>query len=313
MVRHVISWAHDKWTGKELEEMIDLGIDMKKNPENYSQALKDKTLIMLFEKTSTRTRLSFEIGMTKLGGHGIFFDWQKSNLGVTAARLESTVMSRYADFIMARLKKNDTLMKIAKGAEVPVINALDEKYHPCQGLADYMTVKEKAREFSKARMIYIGIANNVSNSLVSAGTMLGCEVYLVTPEKDPDCKDEELEKIAEETGLYHEVNTVEEALDTDKTCFVYTDTWVNLEFFKDPKFKEEKDRRMKEFMPLQINKKMVEAKKPYAMHCMPIHVGYEMSEDVLPEEYKKNIIYDQAENRMWVQMGMLVFLDKNRK
>ena len=90
-------------------------------------------LIMLFEKTSTRTRLSFEIGMTKLGGHGIFFDWAKSNLGITEANLESAVMSRYGDAIMARLKKNETLMKIASGASVPVINALCEKYHPCQG------------------------------------------------------------------------------------------------------------------------------------------------------------------------------------
>ncbi|MHA2296812.1 MAG: ornithine carbamoyltransferase [Candidatus Hodarchaeales archaeon] len=309
MVRHVISWKD--WEGKELTEMIDLGLDMKQNPEKYNQALKDKTLIMLFEKTSTRTRLSFEIGMTKLGGHGIFFDWQKSNIGVTEANLEAAVMSRYADFVMARLKKNETLVKLAKGATVPLINALDEKYHPCQGLADYMTVKEKAGDFSKARMIYVGIANNVSNSLMSAGTKLGCEVVLVTPEKDPDAIDEELEKQAKETGLYHEVETVKEALETEKKCFVYTDTWINLEWFNNPDFKEEKDRRLKSFMPVQLNKKMIEGYDPYVMHCMPIHLGYEFGEDVLPENYEKTIIYDQAENRMWAQMGLLVWLNRN--
>ncbi|MFW9991773.1 MAG: ornithine carbamoyltransferase [Candidatus Odinarchaeota archaeon] len=310
MVRHVISWKD--WTGKELAEMIDLGLDMKKDPEKYNQALKDKTLIMLFEKTSTRTRLSFEIGMTKLGGHGIFFDWQKSNIGVTEANLEAAVMSRYADFIMARLKKNETLMKLAKGATVPVINALDEKYHPCQGLADYMTVKEKAGEYAKARMIYVGIANNVSNSLISAGTKLGCEVVLVTPEKDPDAVDGELEEQARKTGLYHEMGTVKEALETEKKCFVYTDTWVNLEYFNDPAFAEEKERRLKTFMPLQLNKKMIEGKEDaLIMHCMPVHVSYEMNEDILPENYENNIMYDQAENRMWAQMGLLAWLDRH--
>jgi len=309
VVRHVITWKD--WEGREISEMINSALDIKSNQSLYREALKDKSLIMLFEKTSTRTRLSFEIGMTKLGGHGIFFDWQKSNIGVTAARLESAVMSRYADFIMARLKKNETLMKLAKGATVPLINALDEKYHPCQALADYMTVKERVKDFSKARMIYVGIANNVSNSLVSAGTAIGCEVFLVTPEKDPDAVDSELEEKARATGLYHEVEDIKEALDTDKQCFVYTDTWVNLEYFNDPAFKEEKERRLKVFMPLQVNKKLVEGYDPYIMHCMPVHVGYEMSEDILPENHEKNIMYDQAENRMWAQMGMLVWLDKH--
>lgn len=310
MVKHVISWKD--WDGKEIAEMIDLGIDIKNNPEKYNEELKDQSLIMLFEKTSTRTRLSFEIGMTKLGGHGIFFDWAKSNLGITEANLESAVMSRYAEFIMARLKKNETLMKIASGATIPVINALCELYHPCQGLADYMTVKELAGDFSKARMVYVGMYNNVANSLVSAGTALGCEVYCVTPEKNAPAHDEELLEKARKTGLFHETLDMKEAFDTDKIVFVYTDTWIDLEFITNPDFADEKERRLKVMMPYQLNKKMIEGHEPYILHCMPIHLGYEMNEDLLPENYEKTKIYRQAENRMWAQMGLLAYLSRNK-
>ena len=292
---------------EELEYLINLGIKIKKNPKKYQDKLKRKILVMLFEKSSTRTRTSFESGMTQLGGHAIFLDWKSSQLSI-GAELKDEVRSieRYCDIIAARVKKHKTLEEMAKVVKKPVINMLCEKYHPCQALGDMMTIKEKFGKLEGLKLVYTGIANNVSNSLVAAGTKLGMKVTLAIPEKDHDAIDLELEMKAKATRLYEETKNLKSALkDAD---VIYTDTWVNMEFMNDPKFVEEKERRLKIFMPYQVNKKLLEEADSHAkiMHCLAAHVGYEITRDAI--DHPNSIIFDQAENRLHIQKAILISL-----
>ncbi len=295
---------------KELEYLIDLGIKIKRKPKRYQNKLKRKTLVMLFEKSSTRTRTSFESGMTQLGGHAIFLDWKSSQLSI-GAELKDEVRSieRYCDVIAARVRKHKILQEIAKAVKKPVINMLSEKYHPCQGLGDMMTIKEHLGSLEGKKLVYTGIANNVSNSLVAAGIKLGMKVTLAIPEKDSDSIDKELESQARATGLYEETTDLKSAIkDAD---IVYTDTWVNMEFMSDLKFAEEKERRLKTFMPYQVNAKLLEESGSHAkiMHCLAAHVGYEITRDAI--DHSNSIIFDQAENRLHIQKAILVSLVKS--
>jgi len=277
---------------KELEYLINLGIKIKNNPKKYRNKLRRKTLVMLFEKSSTRTRTSFEAGMTQLGGHAIFLDWKSSQLSI-GAELKDEVRSieRYCDIISARVRKHETIQEITDTVKKPVINMLSEKYHPCQALGDMMTIKEHLGSLKGKRLVFTGIANNVSNSLVVAGTKLGMKVTLAIPEKDPNVVDSELEKQAKATGLYEETTDLKSAVkDAD---IVYTDTWVNIEFMNDPKFVKEKERRLKTFMPYQVNKKLLDEIGSHAkiMHCLAAHVGYEITRDAI--DHPNSIIFDQ--------------------
>jgi ornithine carbamoyltransferase len=292
------------WAPKQIEEVIDRSIEIKKNPAKYRTLLRDKSLAMIFQKTSTRTRVSFEVAMTQLGGHALFLDWRTTNLVLADVGDETKYLSRNVDCIMARLMRNVDLKAMADASRVPVINGCDEKYHPCQGLADLMTVKEKKGKLKGAKLVYIGVHNNVCNSLIVGCTKTGVEITTVTPLKNEPSIDRELLKAAEKTGLYHSTLDVKKAvLDAD---FVYTDTWVDMEFFLDPKFKEEKEKRLKLMMPYQINKELMKGSKAYIMHDMPIHRGYEISADVINSP--KSVIYQQAENRLHTAKAVLLKL-----
>ena len=296
-----------EYTKKDITQIIDLGIKIKKNPEKYSKALKNKTLVMLFEKSSTRTRTSFEAGMTQLGGHAIFLDWQSSQLSI-GAELKDEVRSieRYADIIAARVKKHQTLQEIVKYVKKPVINMLCEKYHPCQGLGDMMTIKEKFGKFKGLKLVFTGIANNVSNSLVVAGTKLGMKVTLAVPEQHPISIDKQLIKNAEATGLFELTKDLKRTVkDAD---VIYTDTWIDMEFMNNPKFAKEKERRLKTFMPYQVNAKLLKetGSKAKIMHCLAAHVGYEITRDAI--DHPNSIIFDQAENRLHVQKAIMALM-----
>lgn len=295
-----------EYDGKWIESVVDLGIEIKKNPAKYVEALKDRSLIMVFQKSSTRTRLSFEIGMTKLGGHGVFVDARTTHLSISKVGDEAKVMSRYGDAIMVRPLKNETVTEFARVSQVPVINGLCEKYHPCQALADLMTIKEKKGKLEGVKVVYLGIANNVSNSLSMACAKTGAKFTLCVPEKDPDSLDEEHLAMVKATGNYTEEPDIGKAV--PGADILYTDTWVNMEFFNDPKFAEEKERREKLFMPYQLNKAMLEKAGPQAnsMHDMPAHIDYEIDEEALRGE--RSLAFDQAENRMWAQMALLIKL-----
>lgn len=302
MMMHLLTLKD--WTSGQVEDAIERSIEIKKNPAEYRAALKDKSLAMIFQKTSTRTRVSFEVAMTQLGGHALYMDWRTTNLVLGDVGDETRYMSRNVDCIMARLLRNADLRAMAEASKVPVINGCDEKYHPCQAIADLMTVKEKKGYLKGLKLVYIGVHNNVCNSLIVGCTKTGLKITTVTPIKNEASLDKELVEAAKKTRLFETTLDAKRAVrDAD---IVYTDTWVDMEFFLDPKFKEEKERKIKLMMPYQINKQLMHGSNALIMHDMPIHRGYEISEDVI--ESPRSIIYDQSENRLYSAKGILLEL-----
>ena len=284
--------------------MVDKGIEIKRNPEKYRTALEGKSAALIFQKTSTRTRVAFEVAMTQLGGHGLFIDWRTTNFALADIADETQYLSRNVDCIMARLLKNVDLQKMADVSLVPMINGCDDKYHPSQAIADLITVKEKKGLLKGAKLVYIGIHNNVCNSLIEGCTKAGVRVITVTPVFNEPTRDEELLKEAKKTGLWETTLDVKKAVkDAD---FVYTDTWVDMEFFLDPKFAAEKEKRLQLMMPYQVNKELLKGTNAYIMHDMPIHRGYEISTDVISSP--KSVIYEQSENRLYSAKSILLKL-----
>jgi len=292
------------WTLEQIVEVIDKSIEIKRKPTEYRSALEDKSLAMIFQKTSTRTRTSFEVAMTQLGGHAIYMDWRTTNLVLADIRDETRYLSRNVDCIMARLFKHADLKAMAGASRVPVINGCDEKYHPCQAISDLMTIKEKKGRLEGLKLVYIGVHNNVCNSLIEGCTKVGMAITAVTPTVNKASLDEELLEKAKGTGLYKTTTDVKRAV--EDCDVVYTDTWVDMEFFLDPKFKEEKEKRIKLMMPYQVNKELLKGSDALVMHDMPIHRGYEITGDVV--ESSNSIIYDQSENRLYSAKGILLKL-----
>jgi len=292
------------WTSEQIRDAIDKSIEIKNKPDEYRTSLKDKSLTMIFQKTSTRTRISFEVAMTQLGGHAIYMDWRTTNFVLADTRDETRYLSTNVDCIMARLFKHADLKAMAEASKVPIINGCDEKYHPCQAISDLMTIKEKKGSLRGLKLVYIGVHNNVCNSLIEGCTKMGMKITTVTPMVNEPSFDRELVERAEETGLYETTRDVKRAVkDSD---IVYTDTWVDMEFFLDPKFKEEKERRMKLMMPYQVNKELLKDNDALIMHDMPIHRGYEITGDMV--ESPNSVIYDQSENRLYSAKGILLKL-----
>ncbi|MCW4001061.1 MAG: ornithine carbamoyltransferase [Candidatus Bathyarchaeota archaeon] len=281
--------------GKDLLDLVDLGIQTKQNPKKYLKTFEGKSAALIFQKTSTRTRVSFEVAMTQLGGHGLFIDWRSTNFTLADIGDEMQYLSRNVDCIMARLLYNRDLQKMAAASKVPVVNGCDDMYHPSQALADLITIKEKHGKLEGAKLVYIGVHNNVTNSLIEACTKTGVKLTTVTPIFNEAARDEELLAAAKKTGLWESTLDVKAAVsDAD---FVYTDTWIDMEFFTDPKFESEKEKRIKLMMPYQINLKLLSGCDPYIMHDMPIHRGYEISAEAISNA--KSVIYQQAENRLY--------------
>jgi ornithine carbamoyltransferase len=304
---HLINFKN--LSGQQLMDIIDEAIEVKKNPEKYKAALEGKSLAMIFQKTSTRTRVSFEVAMTQLGGHALYIDWRTTNFTIADVYDETQYLSRNVDCIMARLLRNADLQVMANASRVPVINGCDEKYHPSQAIADLMTMKEKKGKLKGLKLVYVGIHNNVCNSLIEGCTKTGVKITTVTPIFNEPSRDNELLKSAEKSGLWKTSLDVEEAVkDAD---FVYTDTWIDMEFFSDPKFSAEKEKRLKIMMPYQINKKLLGKSNAYIMHDMPIHRGYEISADII--ESPNSVIYEQSENRLYSAKAILLKLLENSR
>jgi len=299
---HLINFK--ELSGQQIAEIVDKAIEVKQNPEKYRKALDGKSLAMIFQKTSTRTRVSFEVAMTQLGGHALYIDWRTTNFTIADIYDETQYLSRNVDCIMARLLRNADLQVMAKASRVPVINGCDEKYHPSQAIADLMTMKEKKGRLKGLKLVYVGVHNNVCNSLIEGCTKTGVKIVTVTPIINEPSRDDELLEEAKKTGLYEKTLDVKEALkDAD---FVYTDTWVDMEFFTDPKFAAEKEKRIKLMMPYQINRELLKGCDALIMHDMPIHRGYEISADVI--ESPNSVIYEQSENRLYSAKAILLKL-----
>jgi ornithine carbamoyltransferase len=301
-MKHLVNFKD--WNPREVGLLIDKGLEVKREPEKYHDALEARSLAMIFQKTSTRTRVSFEVAMTQLGGHAIYMDWLTTQFALSDIADEVKYLSRNVDCIMARLKKNTDLMKMAAASQVPVINGCDEKYHPCQAVADLMTVKAHKEKLKGLRLVYIGVHNNVCNSLIEACTMTGIQITTVTPIMHELAQDNELIEKARKTGLYNTTLDAKKAVrDAD---VVYTDTWIDMELFLDPKFKEEKEKRIRLMMPYQINSKLLGDSKALIMHDMPIHRGYEISTEMI--EVSNSVIFEQAENRLHSEKAILLKL-----
>jgi ornithine carbamoyltransferase len=299
---HLINFQ--ELSGQELNVLVDLGIEVKHNPKKYRKAFEGKSAALIFQKTSTRTRVAFEVAMTQLGGHGLFIDWRTTNFTLADISDEIQYLSRNVDCIMARLLYNADLMKMAKASHVPVINGCDEKYHPSQALADLITIKEKKGKLKGAKLVYIGVHNNVCNSLIEGCTKTGIKLTTVTPIFNEAARDDELLSAAKKTGLWQSTLDAKKAVkDAD---FVYTDTWIDMEFFTDPKFAAEKEKMIKLMMPYQIKAELLKEINPYIMHDMPIHRGYEISAEAI--ENPKAVIYEQAENRLYSAKAILLKL-----
>jgi ornithine carbamoyltransferase len=291
-------------TGRQLTDIVEKGIDIKHNPQKYRTELEGKSSALIFQKTSTRTRVSFEVAMTQLGGHALFIDWRTTNFALADISDETHYLSRNVDCIMARLMRNADLQEMASASRVPVINGCDEKYHPSQAIADLITIKERKGSLLEAKLVYIGIHNNVCNSLIEGCTKTGVKITTITPIFNEPARDEELLKEAKNTGLWENTLDVKRAVkDAD---FVYTDTWIDMEFFADPKFAAEKEKRIKLMMPYQVNKGLLMGTNIYVMHDMPIHRGYEISSDLI--DSPKSVIFEQSENRLYSAKSILLKL-----
>lgn len=298
------------FTAEELQGILDLALDMKKNPDKYSEALKGKKLYTLFEKTSTRTFLSFTTGMTELGGTYYNQLWKDSNFVLGEPVSEIKYVCRNVDIIMARLVKNETVELFGKNATVPFINGCDNSYHPCQILADALTIMEKFGSL-EIKFLYIGAKNNVFNSLVEffskmkKGTLYGLTPLVNDTACGPDFYEE-----AKKTGYYVELDpnmSIEEAKTYVKDMdVVYTDTWLDMEFFNDPAYQDKKKELMNKMMPYQLNDEFLEGSKAIVFHDMPMHVGFEISESV--EMKNLDHILDQAENRRHAEKAVMVTL-----
>jgi ornithine carbamoyltransferase len=291
-------------SGEQINGFVDLGIEVKGNSEKYKKALDAKSLALIFQKTSTRTRVAFEVAMTQLGGHALYIDWRTTNFTLADIYDEMQYLSRNVDCIMARLLRNADLQRIMDASLVPVINGCDEKYHPSQAIADLITIKERKGKLEGVKLTYIGVHNNLCNSLIEGCTKTGIELTTLTPIINEQALDEELIKAGKKTGLWKTTLDVKEAV--TEADFVYTDTWIDMEFFADPKFSAEKEKRLKQMMPYQINKELLKNSDAYIMHDMPIHRGYEISADVI--ENSKSVIYEQAENRLYSAKAILLKL-----
>lgn len=309
-MKNMINFSN--FSKEELNEIIDLAYDMKQTPEKYSKALEGKKLYTLFEKTSTRTFLSFSTGITELGGTYYNQLWEDSNfvLGETVSELK--YVCRNVDIIMARLIKNETVEMFNKYTTVPFINGCDSTYHPCQILADALTLKEHFGGLN-VKLMYIGAKNNVFNSLVEFFAKMGeGTIYGLTPLVNDTAVDADFYERAKSSGHYVELDpgmSMEEARKyASEMDVLYTDTWVDMEFFNNPAYQQQKEETLAKMMPYQINKEFLGGGKAKVMHDMPMHVGFEISQEVVDENLE--FILDQAENRRHAEKAVMFTLLK---
>jgi ornithine carbamoyltransferase len=292
----------------ECERIIERAIELKKDRHSHATALKNKTLLMLFEKPSLRTRLSFETGMTQLSGHAIFYSIKDSPLGKKESVSDTAkTASRFVDVIAARVFSRNDVRALAENSDVPVINMLDDFGHPCQILCDFQTIREKKGSFKNLKLSYFGDShNNVTYDLMRMSALFGIRMDVACP-AGPDYSPEkevvdEIEKLSARSGAKVRIlhDAAEAVRDSD---VVYTDSWMS---YGIPAEKEAD--RKKIFMPYQVNSDLMKKAKPGAlfMNCLPAMRGYEQTAEVI--DGPQSVVFDQAENRLHAQKAILLFL-----
>lgn len=297
------------FTKEEILEIIDIGLEIKKNLASniYNQELKNQTLAMIFEKSSTRTRVSFETGMFQLGGHALFLSNRDIHLGRgEPVKDTARVISSMCDMVMIRTYEHSMIEEFARYSKVPVINGLTDSYHPVQLLADYMTLVEY-NAHKNIVAAYVGDGNNMTHSWMILAAKLGFELRIATPkgyEVDADILSEALEIAKESGAVIKTMNDPKEAV-KDATV-VTTDTWTSMGQ------EEEKEQRIKIFKGFMVDEDMMSLAHSDAkfLHCLPAYRGLEVSESIF--EKHSEIVFNEAENRLHAQKGLMVWLDKHR-
>ena len=293
-------------TVEEFEKILSLTEKLKKQLKTgvANRTLEGKTLGMIFAKSSTRTRVSFEVGISQLGGMGLFLSSADIQLGRGESIYDTAnVLSRYLNGIMIRTFKQSDVEDLAKYGTIPVINGLTDEHHPCQALADLFTIYEHKGSLKGKKLAYIGDGNNVAHSLAEACAKAGMHFAIAAP-KGYMCNQEIMENAAAQAKLtggsiLQTEDPVEAIKDADA---VYTDTWVSMGQ------ESEKAKRVKIFMPYQVNEKLFANAKEDAifMHCLPAYRGYEVTEGVI--DGKNSVIFDEAENRLHAQKAVMAAL-----
>jgi ornithine carbamoyltransferase len=291
----------DELTGDELITLIHTALEIKKHSENFRRTLKNRSLLLLFQKTSTRTRVAFELGMKKLGGETIVMDWEKSNFAISPLRYEAEYVGRMFDVILARLVLTEDIVELADSVNVPVINGCCNMYHPSQALADILTMYEAKGDFNIS-LVYVGVQNNVANSLFYACKKTGIRLTFVTPVEEAVPEDFHMQ--ARQYERFDQTDDLYEAV--GRSDFVYTDTWINMEKFAEAEadpVQREKIARMRKY---QVNKQLLQEREVYVLHDMPVHPGMEIDKYAIHCE--TSLIYQQAENRMFTAQALLLHL-----
>ncbi|WP_044895285.1 ornithine carbamoyltransferase [Bacillus alveayuensis] len=288
-----------EFSSEEIFHLLDEAVKLKENP--YSQALKGKTLAMIFEKSSTRTRISFEVGMLQLGGHAIDLNAKELQLGRGETIADTAkVLSAYVDAVMIRTTKHERVKELAEHATIPVINGLCDVFHPCQALADLLTILELKGTFENIKVAYVGDGNNVAHSLMIGSAKVGLNVSIASPlgfEPNQNLV-EQAKKIGKETNA--EIVVMNDPLEAVKDAdIVYTDVWTSMGQ------EDEEEKRKEIFHPYQVNQRLMEKAKPTAhfLHCLPAHRGEEVTADVMDGE--QSAVFQQAENRLHAQKALL--------
>ncbi|MEW6071224.1 MAG: ornithine carbamoyltransferase [Planctomycetota bacterium] len=299
---------HD-WTPAEIQELFELSARVKADKEAYRRSCAGQALGLYFEKSSTRTRVSFEVGIYELGGTGLFLGPRDLQVGRGETIADTArVLSRYLGGIMARTFGHDIVTELAKWATIPVINGLTDYNHPCQALTDYFTLLEKKKKLKGLKLAYVGDGNNVATSLAIGAAKTGVHFVAASPAGYQMRADvvEMARADARETGATIEVAT-DPAAAVRGADAVYTDVWASMGQ------EEEHAKRLQAFRGYQVDLALFAKAKPDAvfMHCLPAHHGEEVSREVC--EHQRSVIFDEAENRLHCQKAIMVTLMGNRK
>jgi ornithine carbamoyltransferase len=299
--RHLLTL--EELSNKELAGLLDLAASVKKKPAKYKKSLKGQSLGMIFEKSSTRTRVSFEVGMYQLGGHALFLSGNDIQIGRGETIADTAqVLSRFVQGIMIRTFAHKTVEELAKNASVPVINGLSDSHHPCQTLADLQTLQEHYGKLKGLQLVFVGDGNNVAHSLMIGAAKTGMHFKLVCPAGyEPDkaiLKRAQIEGI--KNGSRIEVtHTVPGSVKNADA--VYTDVWTSMGQ------EAEKTKRLNAFKGFEVNEKLMsESPKAIFLHCLPAHRGEEVSAGVM--DGNRSLVFDQAENRLHAQKALLIHL-----
>lgn len=283
-------------TAEDIQELLDnaVGLKAELRKGGNKPILKGKVLGMIFEKPSLRTRISFEVAILQLGGHALYISPAEIGLGTRESVADvARVLSRYTDCIMARTFSHNHIVELAKYATVPVINGLSDYNHPCQGLADLLTIHEKKGKLQGLKLAYVGDGNNVARTLLVGASKMGIHIVIASPSGYSLSKE----------GQTSEVEfTDDPAAAVQDSDIIYTDTWASMGQ------EDEAEERKKIFMPYQVNSELLSLAKPDAiiMHCLPAHRGQEITDDVM--DSSQSVVFDQAENRLHAQKAILASL-----